>query len=46
MIIEAAVLTSYIEAVSVTGYAAIAVVMILINFFFYRKFHKTLCLCH
>ncbi len=48
MIIEAAVLTSYIEAVSVTGYVAIAVgvVMILIDFFFHRKFHRALCLCH
>ena len=47
MIIEAAALAISIVAVSVSGYAAIAVgvVMILIDFFFYRKFHKALCLC-
>jgi len=47
MIIEAAALAVSIVAVSVSGYAAIAVgvVMILIDFFFYRKFHKALSLC-
>ena len=47
MIIEAAALAISIVAVSVSGYAAIAVgvVMILIDFFFYRKFHKALSLC-
>lgn len=47
MMIEAAALAVCIAAVSITGYAAIAagVVMILIDFFFYRKFHKALCLC-
>jgi len=47
MMIEAAALAVCIAAVSITGYAAIAagVIMILIDFFFYRKFHKALSLC-
>ena len=47
MMIESIALAGCIAAVSITDYAVIVagVVMILTDFFFYRKFHKALCLC-